>query len=87
MSALGRFTQGSHITYYSLMFFIAYAFKGQVHVFAGLDKIVSYSSYRSKQTLPQKMYCLSENLFIIKFFSNSVNKPFFKIIESCTLNN
>ena len=25
----------SHITYYSLMFFIAYTFKGQVHVFAG----------------------------------------------------
>ena len=34
-SALGRITQGSHIAYYSLMFFIAYAFKGQVHVFAG----------------------------------------------------
>ena len=31
-SALGRITRGSHITYYSLVFFIAYAFKGQVHV-------------------------------------------------------
>ena len=29
----------SHITYYFLMFFIAYAFKGQVHVFAGRVKI------------------------------------------------
>ena len=28
------------------MFFIAYAFKGQVHVFAGQVKILSYSSCR-----------------------------------------
>ena len=34
-SALGRITRGSHITYYSLMFFIAYTFNGQVPVFAG----------------------------------------------------
>ena len=34
-SALRRITPGSHIAYYSLMFFTAYAFKGQVHVFAG----------------------------------------------------
>ena len=33
-------TWGSHIAYYSLIFFIAYAFKGQVHVFAGWVKIV-----------------------------------------------
>ena len=32
MSALGRITRGSHIKYYSLEFFIAYTFKGQVHV-------------------------------------------------------
>ena len=45
MSALGRITRVSHITYYySLMFFIAYAFKGQVHVFAGREKIVSHTS-------------------------------------------
>ena len=30
------------------------------------------------------MYSLSENVFF-KFFSNSVNKPFFKIIKSCIL--
>ena len=30
----------SHITYFSLMLFIAYAFKGQVHVFVGWVKIV-----------------------------------------------
>ena len=37
----------THITYYYLMFFIAYAFKGQAHVFAGRVKIVSYSSTRT----------------------------------------
>ena len=31
-SAFGRITWGSHITYYSLVFFIARALKGQVHV-------------------------------------------------------
>ena len=35
-----------------------------------------------KQALPQKMYCLSENLF---FSSYSVNRLFFKIIKSCIL--
>ena len=33
VSALGRITQGSHITFISLVYFIAFAFKGQVHVF------------------------------------------------------
>ena len=40
MSALERITHGSPITYHSHMFFIAYTFKGQVHVFAGRVKIV-----------------------------------------------
>ena len=40
-----------HITYYSLMFFIAYAFKGQVHVFAGQVNIVSHSSCRTSTIL------------------------------------
>ena len=44
MSALGRITRGSHIAYYSLMFFIEYAFKGHVHVFAGRVKIVRKSA-------------------------------------------
>ena len=47
MSAFERITQGSRITYYSLMFFIAYAFKGHVHVFAGRVKVVSHSSCRT----------------------------------------
>ena len=29
----------SHITHYSFIFFIAYTFKGQVHVFAGRVKL------------------------------------------------
>ena len=53
--ALGRITRGSHITYYSLMFFIAYAFKGQVHVFAGQVKIVSHLSFRTSAIL--KYFC------------------------------
>ena len=37
------------------MFFIAYAFKGQVHVFAGLVKLVSDSSCRTSAIL--KYFC------------------------------
>ena len=33
------------------MFFIAYAFKGQVHVFAGQVKIVGHSSSRTRAIL------------------------------------
>ena len=50
---MGRINRGSHI--YSLMFFIAYAFKGQVHVFAGRVKIVSHSSCRTSSIL--KYFC------------------------------
>ena len=42
---MGRITRGSHITYYPLMFLIAHAFKGQVHVFAGHVKIVSHWAF------------------------------------------
>ena len=45
----------SHITYYSLMFVIVYAFKGQVHVFAGWVRIVSHSSCRPSAIL--KYFC------------------------------
>ena len=37
------------------MFFIAYAFKGQVHVFAGQVKFVSHSSSRTSAIL--KFFC------------------------------
>ena len=37
------------------MFFIAYTFKGQVHVFAGRVKIVSHSSCRTSTIL--KYFC------------------------------
>ena len=36
-----------------------------------------------KQALPQKINCLSE--IFLDFFSNSVNKLFFKIIKGCIL--
>ena len=48
---LGSITRRSHITYYYLMFFIAYTFKGQRHVFAGWGKIVSQSSCRTSAIL------------------------------------
>ena len=55
MSALGRITRGNHITLDSLMLFIAYAFKGQVHVFARRVKFVSHSSCRTNAIL--KYFC------------------------------
>ena len=62
VSALGRITRGIHITYYSLMFFIVYAFKGQVHVFAGQVKILSHSSCRTsaieKYFCPLVLFCM-----------------------------
>ena len=45
------------------MFFIAYAFKGQVHVFAGQVKIVSPSSCRTSAIL--KYFCPLNYLTII----------------------
>ena len=48
------------MTYYSLMFFIAYAFKGHVHVFAGRVKGVSHlfcsTSAISKYFCPLQIY-------------------------------
>ena len=43
--------EGSHITYYSLLFFIAITFKGQVHVFTGQMNIVSHLSCRTNAIL------------------------------------
>ena len=45
----------SHIAYYSLMLFVAYAFKSQVHVFEGRLKILSHSSCRTRVIL--KYFC------------------------------
>ena len=45
----------SRKSYYILMLFIAYTFKGQVHVFAGQVKIVSHSSCRTSAIL--KYFC------------------------------
>ena len=38
-------------SYYSLMFFIEYAFKGEVHVFAEQLKFVSHTSCRTSAIL------------------------------------
>ena len=53
--------------------FIAYALKGQVHVFAGRVKIVSHSSYRTSAIL--KYFCplwgvKIPNLFLCTVFVN-----------------
>ena len=55
--ALGRITRGSHIPYYSIMFLIAYTFKGQVHVFTGFVKIVSHSSCRTSAIVKYFVPC------------------------------
>ena len=49
------------------MFFIAHAFKGQVHVFAGRVKIVSHLSCRTIATL--KYFC---PLRILTYSANPV---------------
>ena len=54
-SALGRIIRGSRITYYSLMFFIAYAFNGHVHAFAGRVKVVRHLSCRTSAIF--KYFC------------------------------
>ena len=56
----------------TLMFFIAYAFKGQAHVFAGQVKIVSHSSCRTSATL--KYFCPVYNV-LQNFFKFWLNYP------------
>ena len=67
------------------MFFIAYAFKGQVHVFAGQVKIVSHSSCRSSAIL--KYFCPLQTLkFLpsqpIMIIFSDIFKSFFKNLSS-----
>ena len=71
-SALERITRGSCITYYSLMFFIAYTFKGHVHVFAGRVKFASHSSCRTSAIF--KYFCpLSSIIFKLIGLRDSLN--------------
>ena len=56
-------------SYYSLMFSIACAFKGHVHVFAGRVKIVSLSSCRTSAIL--KYFC---PLHSVAFFPVGFNR-------------
>ena len=59
---------------YSIMFFIAYTFKGQVHVFAGQVKIVSHSSCRTSAIL--KYFCP------LQFMRNSALENWVKVIKT-----
>ena len=52
----------SHITYYSHMFFIAYTFKGKMHVFAGRMKIVNHWSCRTGAIL--QYFCPLKGLLL-----------------------
>ena len=72
MSDLERITQGSHTAYYSHLFFIAYAFEGQVHVFAGPVKNLSHLSCRTSAIF--NYFCpldITEKMskFYLKYFS------------------
>ena len=64
------------------MFFIAYAFKGQVHVFAGRVKIVSHLSCRTSAIL--KYFCpllIFASSFTLTIQGEKlVPKPFLQII-------
>ena len=53
-------------SYYSLVFFIAYAFIGEVHVFAGKVKIVRLSSCRTSAIL--KYFCPLKSYYSLVFF-------------------
>ena len=63
-SAFIRVTQGSRISYYSLMLFNADAFKGHMHVFAGRVKVVSHSFCRTSAIF--KYFCPLSNYYKTK---------------------
>ena len=73
------------------MFFIAYAFKGQVHVFAGQVKIVSPSSCRTSAIL--KYFCPLEmsnfwcepSSTLIHYMSLNATKPVFGVSDKARL--
>ena len=69
------------------MFFIAYAFKGQVHVFAGRVKIVSHSCCRTSTILiflfPGQAYVF---IPIYQYMRNS-DAPTFHIQQEMSCNN
>ena len=54
------------------MFYIAYAFKGKVHVFEGQVKIVSHSSCRKSAIL--KYFCPLHMLHNAQLFNTSVTE-------------
>ena len=68
----------SHITYNSLMFFIAYTFKGWVNVFAGHVKIISHSPCRTSAIL--NYFCPLKTSYIeaLKVLDNWVHNRLLK---------
>ena len=67
---------GSHITYYSLMFFIAYAYKGQV-------EIVSHSSCRTSEIF--KYFCPLLKILGC-YYVLLVTLPFLMLFEAVRIN-
>ena len=55
------------------MFFIAYTVKGQVHVFAGQDKILSHSSCRTSALL--KYFCP----LVVILIKQLIQKPLYRV--------
>ena len=51
------------------MFFIAYTFKGQVHVFAGQVKIVSHSSCRTSAILKYQLSSIEHLQYMLKLMN------------------
>ena len=66
------------------MFFIAYAFKGQVHVFAGRVKIISHSSCRTSTILKYKNR--DEILDFLPFTVISLLSSHFAVTLMCNKN-
>ena len=89
MSALGRITQGSHITYYYFVFFIAYTFKGRVHVFAGQVKIVGHSCCRTSAILKYfvpgdcNVYSLDHQILVLIAYITYIHNVYIKKMFVC----
>ena len=72
------------------MIFIAYAFKGQVQVFAGPVKIVSHSSCRTSAILKYQTYWLrmlliehyEYFLYCLYYLGTNVRKPVFGVLRT-----
>ena len=68
------------------MFTIAYAFKGQVHVFAGQVKIVSHPSCRTSPILKYFVPCLYSSL-LLNFHHVNLQHSCYKHVFTCRMGN